>query len=54
MSERKNLFNLNDGKGRQERPDRKEQGHVEHRDYGEHIHERVEETDSTKNPPKER
>lgn len=25
----------------------------EHRDYG-HIHERVEETSSTKNPPKER
>ena len=49
-NKRNNNNNNNQRNDNQQRPVH-EQG--EYRDYG-HINERVEETDSTKNPPKER
>lgn len=50
MCERNSRYNQNNENDRQERHDH---GQIERRDYG-HLNERVEETDSTKNPPKER
>ena len=52
MSERDYWYSQNSEKERQERHDH-DDGQSERKDYG-HINERVEETDSTKNPPKER
>ncbi len=51
VNQRSNGNRQQNDNGRQEINERKDYG--EHRDYG-HIHERVEETDSTKNPPAER
>lgn len=53
MSERNHWYNQNGEKERQERYDHDDHGQSERKNYG-HINERVEETDSTKNPPKER
>lgn len=50
MCDNKRNNNNNQRNDNQQRPTHE---HGEYRDYG-HINERVEETDSTKNPPKER
>ena len=55
MCDRNNKNNQGNGYGIQKDSGYLEHGNYDHerRDYG-HISERVEETDSTKNPPKER
>jgi len=48
-----NKRNNNNNNQRNDNQQRPAHEHGEYRDYG-HINERVEETDSTKNPPEER